>query len=363
MFIHNLKYSLKALFRNKMLIFWTFAFPIILGTFFNMAFSNIANNEQLDIIDIAIVKDEEFNKNIVFKIAFKQLSDKKSDDRLFNTKYTTEDKAKEMLENDDIVGYLKLEEGNPKITIINNGIDETIFKYVTEQVWQMSKTGVFEMEEINIKNISNNNLEYVMIEFYTLIAMAALYGGIFSIWIINQIMPNLSSKGKRVAVSPIRKGSIVFSSLLASFIVQLIGMAILFAYTILALKVDYGVHTGFVILSAAIGSLAGLSIGLALGILLKKSENSKTGILIAITMLGCYFSGMMGISMKNIIDKNAPIINKINPAAMITDGFYSLYYYDTLNRYWFDVISLLLFSAILILISFRSLRRQKYDSI
>ena len=41
MFIHNLKYTIKTLFKNKVLIFWTFAFPIILGVFFNMAFSNI----------------------------------------------------------------------------------------------------------------------------------------------------------------------------------------------------------------------------------------------------------------------------------------------------------------------------------
>lgn len=71
----------------------------------------------------------------------------------------------------------------------------------------------------------------------------------------------------------------------------------------------------------------------------------------------------MGVSMKYVIDKNAPIINKINPAAMITDGFYALYYYNTLDRYWTNVISLLVFSAILIIISFFSLRRQKYDSI
>lgn len=72
---------------------------------------------------------------------------------------------------------------------------------------------------------------------------------------------------------------------------------------------------------------------------------------------------MMGITMKYIVDKNIPIINKINPASMITDGFYSLYYYDTLNRYYFNVISLLIFSLVLILLSVKHLRRQKYDSI
>ena len=72
---------------------------------------------------------------------------------------------------------------------------------------------------------------------------------------------------------------------------------------------------------------------------------------------------MMGITMKYVIDKNIPIINQFNPASMITDGFYSLYYYDTLNRYLFDIGSLLIFSFILIAISYISLRRQKYDCI
>ncbi len=67
--------------------------------------------------------------------------------------------------------------------------------------------------------------------------------------------------------------------------------------------------------------------------------------------------------MKYIVDKNIPIVNKLNPASMITDGFYSLYYYDTLDRYFFNISSLLIFALIMITISYFSLRRQKYDSI
>ena len=80
-------------------------------------------------------------------------------------------------------------------------------------------------------------------------------------------------------------------------------------------------------------------------------------------MLCCFLSGMMGITMKYVIDKNIPIINKINPASMITDGWYSLYYYNSLNRFYFDVLSLTIFSLLMIFISYKELRRQKYDSI
>ena len=393
MFIHNFIYAFKTLFRNKMLIFWTFAFPIILGTLFNMAFSNIENSEKLKIINIAIIQNENFENNEAFKTSFEELSDEDNEDRLFNTQYTTEEKAKELLDNGKIVGYMKLKDDKPILTFATNGIDETIFKYVTEEIEQttdiiknLSETEIqkeitdgnynidygkiydnveelIKEDNVRLKNISNSNLSYTMIEFYTLIAMTCLYGGMLSMVSINQTLANMSNKGKRIAVSPTKKSTIILSSLLASYIAQLIGLAILFVYTLLVLKVDYGNNNGLIILLAAIGTFAGLTLGTFVGTILKTNENAKTGILIALTMFWCYLSGMMGITMKYVVDKNVPIINQINPASMITDGFYSLYYYNTLDRYWTNIISLLIFAFILIAISFFSLRGQKYDSI
>ena len=396
MFIHNFKYALKTLFRDKMLIFWTFAFPIILGTFFNMAFSNIENSEKLEIINIAIVENDEFQNNELYKQAFKTLSDEENEDRLFNTKYVTEEEAKQLLEKDEITGYMILEEDNPKVVVTTSGINETILKYVVEEITtngqivenlidkEINKelsSGIYNLynldykkiyenvlektqnQEAKITDISNNNLSYTMIEFYTLIAMTCLYGGTLGMVAINKNLANMSSNGKRVSIAPTPKGKVIFSSILASYITQLIGLTLLFIYTIFVLKVDYGTNLPLIILLGIVGSLAGLSMGLAIGTILKANENVKTGIVIAVTMFGCFLSGMMGITMKYIIDKNAPIINKINPASMITDGFYSLYYYDTLDRYYFNIISLVVFSLVMIIISYTSLRRQKYDSI
>ena len=393
MFIHNFKYSLKTLFRNKELIFWTFAFPIILATFFNMAFSDIENSEKLDIINIAIIQNDDFDNNEVFKSAFEEMSDKNNKDRLFETKYTTKEEAQKLLEEEKIVGYMELVDNKPKLTFITSGINETIFKYVSEEIMQTSNiinnlteeeiqnqimTGNFNVdyesiynkvieitteENVKLKNISSDNLSYTMIEFYTLIAMVCLYGGILGTVSINQNLANMSNQGKRVSVAPTTKGKVILSSVLASYITQLIGVALLFIYTIFVLNVDYGNNLGLIIILAMVGSLAGLSLGVLVATIIKSNENVKTGIILSITMLGCFLSGMMGITMKYIIDKNIPIINKLNPANMITDGLYSLYYYETLDRYIFNVISLLIFAFILITVSYISLRRQKYDSI
>lgn len=385
MFIHNFKYTIKTLFKNKTLIFWTFAFPIILGTLFNMAFKDITKNEKLDIIDIAVINNEEFKNNEIYVNAIKELSDEQNENRLFNTTYTTKQEANKLLEDKKITGYIELENNNTKIVCKENGINQTILKYVTEEIDEKSiiinnlveqqiSNGNYNIDyeklnnilnniETNIKDTSNNKLDYVMIEFYTLIAMTCLYGGILSMYAINQKLPNMCDIGKRITVSPIKKKTIILSSLLATYITQLIGLALLFIYTVFILKVDYGNNIPLIILLSITGSLTGLSLGLLIGTIIKSSENTKTGILIGITMFGCFLSGMMGISMKYIIDKNIPIINKINPAAIITDGFYSLYYYETLDRYWYNIISLLIISLILLLIAINGLRRQKYDNI
>lgn len=393
MFIHNLKYTLKSLFKNKSLIFWTFAFPIILGTLFNAAFKDITNSEKLNVINIAIVQNNEFEKNEIYRNTFKELGNPENEERIFEITYISEEEAKELLDKNKISGYLEIKNGEPKIVCKKNGLEETLFKYIIEEIetkttiinsfteqeinknieqgnYDINYTEILNNVQeklkdnnINIKNIANENLDYTMIEYYTLIAMTCLYGGMLGMYAINQKLPNMCNIGKRTTIAPIKKKTIITSSLLAAYIVQLIGLALLFAYTIFIIKVDYGVNVPLIILLSIIGSITGLTLGIAVGSIFKINENAKIGILISITMLGCFLSGMMGITMKYIVDKNIPIINKINPAAIITDGFYSLYYYNTLDRYWINIISLLTISLILIIISILSIRRQKYDNI
>lgn len=393
MFFHDFKYALKVLFKNKMLLFWTFAFPILLGIFFHMAFSDIEKNETLDIISIAVIENDSFYKNEMFKEAFNTLGDKKNKNQLFDVSYVSLKKAKQLLNEKEITGYLEFDKEDVHIIINQNGINETILKVVVDEIssqkemienlvkeeiegkisegnYSINSLDIYQKvvdtvntNAVNIKDISNKNLSYTMIEYYTLIAMACLYGGMLSMFITNFKLANMHPVGKRISVSGIKKGKMLLGTFLASYVVQLIGIFILFLFTLLILKVDYGSNILYVVLLAAIGSLAGLSLGVAIATLIKTNENAKTGILISITMLGCFLSGMMGITMKYIIDKNIPFINKINPANMITDGFYALYYYDTKTRYIFNLLSLIVFTILMLLLSLKGLRRQKYDSI
>ena len=385
MFFHNFLYSLKVLFRNKPLMFWSFAFPIVLGLIFNLAFKDIEKNESFSSFDIAIVNSEEYLNNPIYKEAYTSLSE--GDDKLFDINYVSKEEADVLLEDKEIVGYLEFSEST-SITVNQNGINETILKFVVDEIEsnkeminsliqkRLENNKYSEMEliigeikskvlntSVSLKDQTKDNISYTMIEYYTLIAMTALYGGTIAIYITNLKLANMGSIGKRTAVTAIKKSSLLLSSLLASYLIQILELALLFLFTIFVLSVDYGNNLLYIIILALIGSFAGLTLGVAIATLIRASENTKTGILIAVTMFGCFLSGMMGITMKYVVDTYAPLVNLVNPAALITDGFYNLYYYGLNDNFILDLILLLVFSAVMLLISYRGLRRQKYDSI
>ena len=388
MFLHNLKYTIKTLIKNKSLIFWSFAFPILLGMFFVMAFSDIENDEKLKAFDIAIVNDSNFKQDEVYVETFKELSDKKNKDRLFNVKYVSKKKASKLLDDKKIEGYLWLDKNKPNLAFKSNGVRQTVLKFVVEEIEENKKIAIDlvpkEMakgnkldpnqiaaniinkrnnNEVKLNNVSNSNLSYMIIEYYTLIAMACMYGGMISMTALNQNLANMSKKGKRVAIAPTKKSVIALSSTIGSYIVSLIGIALLMLFLVFVLDVDFGTNIGLIVLLAVVGDLAGISFGILIASVFKVSEGLKTGIIISVSMLFSVFSGMMGVTLKYVIDKNIPILNMINPNSLITDGFYSLYYYDSVDRYFNNVLYLLIFSAICIFVSSLSLRRDRYDSI
>ena len=251
MFYHNFKCSLKILLKNKGLVFWTFVFPIILGIFFNMAFSDIDKKEKFNSIDIAVVSSEDFNNNVIFKQSIEFLSDEKSDNKMFNTVYTSKKKATYLLENNKIDGYLTFFGDNVNITIKKNGVNQTILKYIIEDINSNKKIlaeasnisealSLIKNNSVKLNNITNKNLGFSMIEYYTLIAMACLYGSMLSMYVLNYSQANISSVGKRVSISSSKKTSLLLSGFFASYVVQLIGIFLLLFVTLFLFKVDYG---------------------------------------------------------------------------------------------------------------------------
>ena len=92
-------------------------------------------------------------------------------------------------------------------------------------------------------------------------------------------------------------------------------------------------------------------------------EGGKIGIILGFSMVCSFLSGLMNNTMKDLIEKNMPVINRINPAALISDAFYCINVYDDMSRYYRNLFTLAVMSIILVAVSFLLIRRESYDSI
>lgn len=377
--MHIYKTRLKVLLRTKVLIFWTLIFPIVLGTLFNVAFSNIMESEKFNPIKVGIVQNDNYSNLAGLETMINGISQDNDDQVLDVSYYKTEDDVKEALEANEIKGYYIVTD-DIDIVVKKNGMEETIMKYVVDSYNQtysvitniiMFNAGQYKEEMISELNSNTNyfqavsigNLDMTVLYFYTLIGMVCMYGGFFGVNAVNETEANLSKKAARLSIAPTNKLKNLLCALLAGFTIQIIEALILFLYLIYVLNIDFGDQIPYVLLMLFVGSMAGLTMGTLIGVSNKKDENMKTGIVLSVTMACSFLAGMMMEDIKYIIAEKAPLLAKINPVTMITDGLYSLYYYDNLDRFFYNIISLIIFSIIMIAAAYLFIRRKKYDSI
>ena len=373
--MHLFIYQLKTLSRDKVLLFWTFLFPLILATFFNMAFSKLTSSEGFEAAKVAVIVEKQ-NKE------FTQLLDDLSqdnDDQLLDVQYTSLVTAKDLLDNDKIDAYLVIDD-DFQITVLENGISQTIIQSVVDSYQQMthSLSTIAKVDsqsflklvqrEINMnqdyfksQNISSINATVVY--FYTLVGMTCMYGGFWGLKVSTNIEANLSRKGTRVNVSPTSKLKLILIGDFVSFLIQYLSLILLLVYLLFGLGVDFGNQTGYILLLMAIGSYVGVAVGNLIGNLLHCSENTKVSILSSSSLFLSFLSGMMIIDMKYWIQEYIPLLAKLNPVSLITDALYALYYYPTYERFFTNIAILLAIGIVLTLGATLLSRRKKYASL
>ena len=379
MFRHIFLTRLKCLIRDKQTVFWTLFFPLVLATFFDMAFSNLNNSETFHPIDIAVVQNAAYQQSTDLQSALQSAS--QGDDRIFNLTAVTKEEADSLLNDNKIQGYI---DADPEITLVvkESGLNQNIIKAFLDNYRQTvsavtsilkenpmaAQNGLFDAiadrqeytKEVTGSSAQPNN---VLNYFYTLIAMSCLYGGFWGMREVTDIQANLSSRAARVNTAPVHKAKVFLYSLCAALLIDFIEMLLLLAYLYFGLKIDFGNKAGFVLLTTFVGCIVGISFGAFISSLVKKGEGLKVAILIAASMVGSFLSGMMYQDMKYIIAQNVPVLSYLNPANLLTDAFYSLYYYDTYTRYALNMGALGIFAVVFCMITYLIIRRQKYASL
>lgn len=373
--LHEIKYRIITIYRDRQAAFWSLLFPIILGTLFSLAFGNFGKD--IDTIDTAIVKEDTSDSARAFENYLKEIE--KSDPKVIKLKVMSDKKAKQSLKKGNISGIYYVKE-KPELTVTDSDMQVSILKELLSEYDQnvslykdIAKEHPEKLEEIIKDNsyynmskevgISGKEVHGVVQYYFALIAMACLFGGYVGYTIGIQLQANINKVAIRRNISSFGKLKMIVCDTLVGWGVQTgkcVGMSFI---SQIYFKNRYRKQYAKNVAVCMVGSLIGVSSGIFIGCLGNMSYEFKIGVITTYSILSSFLAGLMIAQIKGAIEKYCPIVNRINPAALISDAIYSMDIYDEPSRFNLDMFIMIFMAVLFTGVSFLIMRRKRYDSI
>ncbi|RGT73615.1 ABC transporter permease [Ruminococcus sp. AF18-22] len=380
-----IKYTGKAKLRNLSIVFWPFFFPLLLATFFYLSFGNISEAD-FETIPVAVVKQEVQSESAkeeqkVFLQFLAAVSVKKeTENGLLRTEKMTEKEAEKTLRAGKVQGIFYVGKER-SLTVGGNGISQSILQTLLENyengrqmLLNIAQTHPEKVEMV-IKSLSKQDVYIKQVSlggkttdgnaqfFYALIGMACLYGCFIGFGSAMCLQANLTALAARRCVSPVHKMKHILMEILISFALHFFNIMVLLLYLKYGFRLAFGGNFLKMIPIALLGSMLGVSMGLFVSSIGKMGEGVKIGILIGVSMLCSFLAGLFNGTMKDVVERNIPFLNRVNPAAVIADALYSINVYDDPARYMKNLMLLGSLCILMVTGAFLIVRRERYDSI
>ena len=174
---------------------------------------------------------------------------------------------------------------------------------------------------------------------------------------------NYSAIGIRVESSPVSRVLQSFCSMLAMSFLQIVILIVSIIYYVYVLKVDFGCSIKYIFITSMFAAFMGCSLGYMVACVGNASEGLKNAILVGFVTGGGFLAGLMKGDMYIIMEKNFPLINRINPSSIITNAFYTLNMYGANAKYTKSIITMFAYSIIFIAVGMIFRGRRGYASI
>lgn len=377
MFLHNFKYELKMVLRQKEFIIWLMLFPIVLGTLFKVAFGSIYSNTDLfQSIPVAVVNvtDDEIYKQMLGSIG-------EGDDATLKITYTDEEEAKELLFAGKVKGII-INDGSMHLQVSGKGIKQSILQEVVSRC-NMYRTVILEsymsgdmqtMQNViteltkdvkacrDVSPTADNPDVYVQY-FYNLIAMVAICGSLTGLHVATSSQANQSELGARKNCSPTPKFTHLSAALLGSCVAQGVSMILCVTFLRFVLRINFGGNLLLIYAAAVMSGCLGVSFGFFVGSVGRLKYEIKSAIMLSCSMVLCFLSGLMMGNLKGILAEKAPWVNRINPVAIVSDSFYCLNMYSDYRRFLTKIAAMAVYIVAFTVFGVLFSRRKKYASL
>lgn len=374
--LKQMKYALLTKLRNPSIVFWPFLFPLALATLMYFAIGQM-DQADFETVPAAVVVEEEGEAVDSF-LPFVDAMDESSG--LIRAEKMTEEAALKALEKGEAEGIFYV--GNDvRLTVSGNGFPESILQSVlasyqsgeeaVKDIARLHPKGMQDALEkmkeydtaVNQVSLGGTTIDGNVQIFYALIGMACLYGCFIGFGCALWLQANLTALAARRCVAPVHRLKLILTEFGAGFLVHFANMIVLLAYMRYVLKLEFtgsfAEMTGLVL----VGSMFGVSMGIFVGSLGKVGEGIRIGILLGISMSLSFLAGLMDASVKDAVEQHAPVLSRVNPAALISDALYCINVYDAPERFADNMVILIIMSALMVGGAFLIVRRERYGSI
>lgn len=415
--LQTLLITLKLHFRQKIQLFWLFAFPIILATMFNGMFGNISESYKLHTFDMAVIENANWKANPGLQTLVDGISTGKGssgsgmegrvtdgDDgmpKLINVVSTTSRaSADRLLADGKAQGYLYADsdgrlhmavsestQSNATDVMANSGslgISLTMLNNIVDlynrndmavaDILATNPTAMMDRRLASSIGASSGYTKEVKLTnfkpdgtaryYYALLGMTALMAMSFAVNAVTMAQANLSALGIRRSVAPLAKWKQLAAGFLASWFCSFLSLAVAMLYIHFICGISLGGREWAAFGSCAAAAFSASAFGTFIGALPKMPTGAKHGLCTTISCVLSIFSGLYGsfaMDLSDMIARRAPLLSLMNPAQQITNLFYDILYYDSFAPLFRTLGTLLAMSAICLTAAVAFLRRQRYE--
>lgn len=368
-----IRYSIIRKIKNFNILFWPCIFPLIMGTLFYFAFGNMSEAD-FETVQAAYVEEK---GDPVFSRFLEEVDQEGS---VIRIEKMTKEQASKKLAAREIQGIFVGGE-TPCLQVAGSGMAQSIMqsllesylngKHIMEAVaethpekLEQAAASMADYQEL-IKNVSlggrttNGNAGF----FYALIGMACLYGCFVGMGSACWLQANVTYLAARQCASPVHRMTMILTEVLTSFGLHFLNVIILILYLKYVLRMEFQGSMADMLLISMAGCIVGVSMGIFVSSVSRFSEKLKVGIMLAISMTASTLAGLVNVEIKYMVDQKLPLLNKLNPAALISDAFYCINVYEDPVRMRNNIMTLTAMAAVLTVASFLIVRRERYDSI
>lgn len=367
-----LKYNFLQILQEKMLLFWMLAFPLVVSLLFHLAFGGWMNTGQTELIPAAYTGTDE-----TFGLYLKQL-----DKKVIKLKVLDEKKAVEALQNDEVQGIYYTEGEKIHLAVNASGLEESILSMLADAysknqqvIQEVSRSHSGNMGAVVealgqeghfIKEVSLTGRKFHTMEgyFFALIAMTCLYGGILGRKSMIEMQANLSALGARNSISPTSRMKLILAKMITNVLATFVCVLLVVAFmAFVSGDIHIGGEEGTVMIICLMGSAIGVAMGILIGGTGKWSEETKGMIQILLSILLTFLAGLVIGDIRYVIRENVPLLDRVNPAAVIADAFYCICIYGDKTRLFQDLLILGGMTVLLLTAAVLGARRACYDSL